>query len=135
MPAGDRTGPWGLGSRTGRGLGYCSGYQAPGYMAAGPGMGFGRGYGRGLGFGRGPGRGLGFGRGRGFRRFGAGRFWGYPIPPDVPYGYPGDIANVPPADEESYLAEEAGHLEEELGLIRKRMDEIKKAKEKKRNEK
>ena len=49
MPRGDRTGPRGLGSRTGRRLGLCSGYSSPGYTK-GPGMGMGwgqrRGYGR-----------------------------------------------------------------------------------------
>jgi hypothetical protein len=43
MPRGDGTGPWGQGSMTGRGLGYCSGYERPGFMTPGPGMGFGRG--------------------------------------------------------------------------------------------
>ena len=40
MPRGDRTGPLGRGPMTGRGLGYCAGYDAPGFM-------FGRGFGRG----------------------------------------------------------------------------------------
>ncbi|MEJ5363305.1 MAG: DUF5320 domain-containing protein [Spirochaetota bacterium] len=31
MPRGDRTGPFGLGPMTGRGAGYCAGYNAPGY--------------------------------------------------------------------------------------------------------
>ncbi len=61
MPGGDRTGPLGLGPRTGRGLGYCSGYNRPGFMS--------RVFGR-FGWGRG-GRGRGFGRGRGRGR----RFW------------------------------------------------------------
>jgi hypothetical protein len=67
MPRGDGTGPWGQGSMTGRGLGYCSGYERPGFMTPGPGMGFGRGMGagwtpdRGMGMGRGGG--MGFGRG------------------------------------------------------------------------
>ncbi len=65
MPGGDRTGPLGLGPRTGRGMGYCSGYNRPGFMNRW----FGRfGFGR---FGRGFSRGRGFGRG-----FGRGwRFW------------------------------------------------------------
>jgi hypothetical protein len=129
MPAGDRTGPWGLGSRTGRGRGFCSGYPAPGFMAAGPG--FGRGYGRGLGLGRGFGRGPGLGRGRGFRYPWPDRFFEYPYPPVQPYGPPAGGASVPPVEEASFLAEQAGYLEEELGLIRKRLDELKKAKEKK----
>ena len=32
MPGGDRTGPDDLGPRTGRALGYCSGYPVPGYL-------------------------------------------------------------------------------------------------------
>ena len=56
MPGGNRTGPTGQGPQTGRGLGYCGGYQAPGSATAG---------GRGLG-GRGRGRGGG-GRGQGGR--------------------------------------------------------------------
>jgi hypothetical protein len=31
MPGGDRTGPRGAGPRTGRGMGYCSGYDWPGF--------------------------------------------------------------------------------------------------------
>jgi hypothetical protein len=42
MPGGDRTGPLGLGARTGRGLGYCAGFGGPGFSA-------GRGWGRGFG--------------------------------------------------------------------------------------
>ncbi len=49
MPGGDRSGPRGGGSRTGRGLGYCTGYSTPGSMnpVGGNYMGFGRGMGRG----------------------------------------------------------------------------------------
>ncbi|MHA2156654.1 MAG: DUF5320 domain-containing protein, partial [Candidatus Hodarchaeales archaeon] len=31
MPRGNKTGPWGQGSRTGRSLGFCSDYSSPGY--------------------------------------------------------------------------------------------------------
>lgn len=59
MPYGDGTGPLGLGPRTGRGLGYCSGYNSPGYVNCCRGY---RGYWRWLRFGiRNIGRGLGFG--------------------------------------------------------------------------
>ncbi|RLG12240.1 hypothetical protein DRN73_03180 [Candidatus Pacearchaeota archaeon] len=53
MPRGDRTGPDGQGPRTGRGLGYCSGYDSPGFTKGIPrgGAGVGRGFGRGRGFG------------------------------------------------------------------------------------
>ena len=54
MPAGDGTGPMGLGPMTGRAAGYCAGYSVPGYMNPIPGRGFwGRGWGRGRGRGRG----------------------------------------------------------------------------------
>jgi hypothetical protein len=79
MPFGDGTGPWGLGSMTGRAAGYCAGFGRPGF--ANPALGYPRpygyaysmplwsrwGYGRGCGFGRGLGRGL-------WRR----GFYGYP---------------------------------------------------------
>ena len=33
MPRGDGTGPMGYGPMTGRGAGYCAGYEVPGYMS------------------------------------------------------------------------------------------------------
>jgi hypothetical protein len=47
MPWGDGTGPFGGGPRTGRGLGYCAGYDRPGYAWGGGGY-VGRGGGRGF---------------------------------------------------------------------------------------
>ena len=104
MPWGDRTGPLGYGPRTGRGLGYCSGNNVPGYMVGGRGLGLGRGFGR------------GWGRGYGFR--GAG--WGYggyyaPYPPYT----------LSPEDEKRYLEDRKRWLEEELNYINKRMSETK----------
>jgi hypothetical protein len=127
MPAGDRTGPWGGGPRTGRGLGYCSGYGAPGYMTPAPGMAFGWGFGRGLGLGRGYGRGLGRGRGRGARFPVAWGYWGSPYPPAAPLGYTQAAGAWPPAEEEAALADEAKFLEAELARIRERLSELKKA--------
>jgi len=53
MPGGDRTGPWGKGQKTGRGLGFCTGHDSPGYTNPRErpfdGRGRGRGYGRGRG--------------------------------------------------------------------------------------
>ena len=50
MPRGDRTGPDGVGSMTGRAAGLCAGYEGPGCVnpafGYGRGRGFGRGYGR-----------------------------------------------------------------------------------------
>ena len=53
MPAGDRTGPNGMGPMPGRCMGLCNGFSGPGF-----GRGFGRGFRRV--FGRGFGRGFGF---------------------------------------------------------------------------
>jgi len=50
MPRGDKTGPNGMGSMTGRQLGYCTGNETPGF--ANQSFGFGRGFGRGIGLGR-----------------------------------------------------------------------------------
>lgn len=69
MPRGDRTGPDGAGAMTGRGAGFCNGYDTPGYanttmagqgLRRGGGLGLGRGMRLGRGFGRGLGRGFGF---------------------------------------------------------------------------
>lgn len=48
MPRGDRTGPAGAGPMTGRGAGFCAGFNTAGFQNAGGG--FGRGCGRGFGF-------------------------------------------------------------------------------------
>jgi hypothetical protein len=56
MPRGDKTGPAGLGPMTGRGMGYCNGYNLPGssqFADTRFGCGFGRGCARGMGRGRG----------------------------------------------------------------------------------
>ena len=50
MPQGDKTGPQGQGPMTGRAMGYCAGFNTPGFMNAGFGRGMGRGFGRGRGF-------------------------------------------------------------------------------------
>lgn len=71
MPRGNKKGPQGEGPNTGRGLGYCTGHDEPGYTSDAPRRG-GEGFGRGSGLGRGQGRGQGLGRGQG----GAGRGMG-----------------------------------------------------------
>ncbi len=48
MPRGDRTGPAGAGPMSGRGAGFCAGFNTAGFQTAGGG--FGRGCGRGFGF-------------------------------------------------------------------------------------
>ncbi len=60
MPRGDKNGPNGMGPMTGRGAGFCSGANSPGYMN----IGVAGGYGLGRGF-HGAGRGAGYGRGFG----------------------------------------------------------------------
>ena len=112
MPWGDRTGPFGMGSRTGRGLGYCSGYDAPGFAGFRPGMGRGFGFGRGPG--RGPGRGFRAGFGPGFGRVGWGMGAGYdPYPPS-------------PEQEKQFLVSEAQELKNALSNLEKRISEIEK---------
>ncbi len=49
MPSGNRKGPNGEGPKTGRGLGYCSGNDEPGYVFGGRGLSRGQGIGNGFG--------------------------------------------------------------------------------------
>ncbi len=120
MPGGDRTGPAGYGSRTGRGLGYCSGYDSPEFTRGAPrgGGGFGRGWGRGFG------RGF-WGRGRGFRN----RDY-YPDPYYGPMPYYRDTNPESSKDEEkSYLENMVKNIEVELKAIKERLQELSKDKE------
>ncbi|TKJ18759.1 MAG: hypothetical protein CEE43_17330 [Promethearchaeota archaeon Loki_b32] len=121
MPGGDRTGPRGLGSMTGRGLGYCAGYDAPGYTI-GPGMGLGRGWGRGWGVGYG--RGFGYGRGVGY-----GRGLGYRGPNYAPVYTPypsGIIPQITPENQLTMLKQEKEYLESEMNGIKSAVDDISK---------
>ncbi len=74
MPGGNGTGPAGMGPMTGRGAGFCAGYNTPGYTNSVGGRGMGMGRGRGMGFGR------GMGYGRGFGWAGVGNVGAYPVP-------------------------------------------------------
>ena len=68
MPRGDKTGPNGLGSMTGRGAGFCAGNKTAGFENeefTRRGQGMGRRLGNGNGMGRGNRGGFGFGAGRG----------------------------------------------------------------------
>lgn len=122
MPYGDRTGPRGRGSRTGRGAGYCTGNDMPGYMKPGPGLG--RGRGMGMGRGCGYGRDRGFGRGRWLRRDGI-----YPPEPYYdPYYGPAPYAKPDPEVERTYLEDLVKSLEEELGAVKDRLKELEKEK-------
>lgn len=133
MPRGDRTGPAGQGPRTGRSMGYCSGYATPGYMNAGPGMGLGMG--RGMGGGRG-------GGGRGWRNMyyatgqpgwaRAGWMPAYGQPPVAPYGAVPYGPAPTAADEAELLKTQAEYFEGALNDIKTRLSELeRKAKEEK----
>ena len=120
MPRGDKTGPQGLGQKTGRAAGHCAGYPVPGYIN--PTRGYGRGFGR------------GFGR-RGGRGFGRGRFV-YPQPVVVQPVYRSEIQSMvqPQTPEQELVAlenyqknleEEKVDLEQEMGGVKARIEELK----------
>jgi len=104
MPFGNGTGPSGLGPMTGRGLGYCAGFNRPGYTYPGLGRGW---------FGR--------GRGRGWRN------WYYAT--GLPGWQRGDF--IPTAKEEiQILKEEAEILKKELADIESTIQDLKTKKKK-----
>jgi len=109
MPRGDRTGPLGLGPGTGRALGYCYGYDTPGFTK-GPGLGRGAGFR----FGRGMGWGRGFGRAWGF----AAPYPGYYTP-----GYPW-MSSMSKEDEVKLLKSQADELSRAQKEIEKRLGEL-----------
>lgn len=116
MPRGDRTGPAGMGSMTGRARGFCAGYAAPGFVNTG-----GWGAGRQRGFGRGIGRGFG----RGWAYAGP-RYDAYP-PIDPGYGYaPSAFPGQAPSKEQELemLESQAEGIESTLENIRKRISEL-----------
>jgi len=117
MPAGDRTGPEGAGPRTGRGLGYCSGYSTPGYTKGVPrgGAGFGYGRGRGYGFGRGSGRGY---YGRGPVNYGP----YYPAEQAPPAGAP--QPQLSEEDRKNMLKDEAEELRRRIEDIEKELQDL-----------
>lgn len=120
MPKGDKTGPEGLGPRSGRGLGYCTGYESPGYTQGVPrgGRGYGRGYGRE--FGRGFGRGFGWGRGRRYHLYPDDMYYPHPYPV-----YPTESNHeMNKEDEKHYLENVVQSLENELKNIKNRLKEL-----------
>lgn len=104
MPYGDGSGPGGMGARTGRGFGYCSGFNHPGYV-------MGRGFGRGMG--------RRFGRGFSAWNTDSGPFWGS----DFPQTY-----NYSPDQEKEYLKNQVSVMEKTIEDLKNRMSEIDKKK-------
>ena len=119
-----------MGPGTGRGAGYCGGYDAPGWANPGPGRGF---YGRGGGGIRG-GRWGGYGAGRGsgwgwrhqYYATGLPRWGRWGPPPTPAYGVSYGAAYEPPsqAQEVEMLRDEAEWLKGQLEAIGRRMDEL-----------
>ena len=100
MPQGDRTGPNGMGPMTGRAMGFCAGFNAPGFIN--PGFG----------------RGRGLGRGRGFA-WRARAFQAAPIQQI-------QSTVITEKQEKQFLEQELNALKEEMNEIEKRLKEIKK---------
>lgn len=112
MPAGDRTGPMGIGPMTGRGAGYCAGYSVPGFVNPMAGRGWGVGFGRGRG-----------GGGRGWRHW----FYatGLPFWARTPVAAPVPGGQAPAVEYEAQsLRVQAEQLEKALEAIRSRIAEI-----------
>ncbi|MEL7657796.1 MAG: hypothetical protein C4545_02410 [Anaerolineaceae bacterium] len=109
MPAGNGTGPDGEGRMTGRGLGYCTGYQQPGYSKSG----FGRRNRSAWWIGR---SGIGVGA--------AGRMRSYS-------GFASQSQQMQPPtleEEEHVLKEQSSWLQSQLDFINARLDAIQKEK-------
>ena len=112
MPAGDRTGPMGMGPMTGRAAGFCAGYGVPGYTNP---VG-----GRGLGWGRGG----GWGRGRGFGRGWRNAYQATGLPGFAP-AWPGYAPAAPTVEQErDALKAQAESLTQALEDIKGRMSEL-----------
>ena len=119
MPAGDGTGPMGMGPMTGRAAGFCTGNAVPGYANPIGGRGFGAfGWGRGGGWGR---RNRFYATGlTGWQRAAAGApgfGWPYPAPPVA-------AATTPVEREVDMLKAQAEYLESSLQEVNKRLDEL-----------
>jgi hypothetical protein len=117
-----------MGPMTGRGTGYCAGYDVPAYGNPMPGRGFGMGWGRGGGRGRGR-RWRHWYYGRtinvratgvpGWARFGYAPAWGALAAPYDPYAAP-----PTPEQETEFLKSQAEWLREQLDAITRRIEEL-----------
>ena len=122
MPRGDRTGPTGMGPRSGRAAGYCASYNTPGFMNRFFGGGFGRG--SGMGYGRNFGQNRGFGnRGGGFGR--RNMFWSTGLPGWMRFGrFFGQQPNPDVGTEKDFLENQIDVLKSQLDQIQKRLSEL-----------
>ncbi|MEW6717473.1 MAG: DUF5320 domain-containing protein [Chloroflexota bacterium] len=105
MPGGDQMGPLGRGPKTGRGLGYCAGYDQPGYATSQPAQGL----------------------GRGFRWGGRGRGWGYRFNAGFWPGRGRGVFAAPPVSQDQEidsLKAQAQELQDALQEIRVRLDKL-----------
>ncbi len=100
MPRGDRTGPAGMGSMTGRSAGYCAGFPTPGFTRPGPGYG---------------------GRGRGWRNM----YHATGLPSWARFGcqQPGP-AQTDTRSEREMLQHEADMLKKDLEDVSKRLEQL-----------
>jgi hypothetical protein len=115
MPAGDGTGPAGLGSMTGRAAGYCAGYSVPGYANPIRGGGY-YGYGRGRG-----------GGGRGWRNqfYATGLpYWARGARPYPAYGYGYTAPELTREAEAKILKDQAEFMQKEISAIQDRIKEL-----------
>lgn len=119
MPRGDRTGPMGFGPMTGRGAGFCAGYNVPGFTNPAPGRGFWGGGNR--------------GGGRGWRNWfyatglpgWARADMGMPAWGARPYPYAAPVPSAMPAEAEvDALKAQAGYLEQTLQSLRRRIQAL-----------
>lgn len=120
MPGGSKTGPIGMGPRTGRAAGYCAGSETPGYATEGAGRGFGGGFGR-------HGGSSGIGRGRRSMFYatgvpGRGRFGG--DPGTAAFGPIAAYSNPDSELERQTLRNQADALKTKMDYINKRLEEL-----------
>lgn len=114
MPRGDRSGPTGMGPRSGRAAGYCANYDTPGFMNR-----F---------FGRGPG--MGSGQGRDFGNRGGGFGWRNMFhmtgkPGWMRFGwFSGQQVNPDPGTEKQVLKDQVDVLKLELGRMQQRLNDL-----------
>jgi len=115
MPRGDKTGPEGMGPMTGRGAGYCAGFQVPGFANPVGGRGY---WGRGRGGGGGRARG-----GFGWRN----QYYATGLPgwARVGVSFPGSATPTVTAEQEmTGLKQQAEFLQNNLSQINERIEQL-----------